>query len=739
MNYTKKLLRYLEKNAGKKIKIKEILGYINQENQKSNQKQFNRKSKGRHGDKKKNQFVSKLELESTLVDLGQLKGLEFSKKGMTVRQPFVFRGTVSLSPRGMAFIKIRGMDAQARDVFISARDARGLLPEDVVLIRLVDKSRDRFEGRVIKVLKRGREKFRLKLLAKPQEGKVIGEVLDTNVALQACVDVSRMPKDSMQRLQIDSIIVASLEEDDVRFKGAYFKSAQFIRFEDQTKLDPEFARILMKYNLEPVYPASIKLPNQNQVNGDRELGGKNNRQDMRHLESITIDGADSKDFDDALSLQDDENDKNLWKLYVHIADVSHYVKRDTDLDKEARTRSTSYYLSGRVVPMLPPVLSENLCSLVAGKDRLAFTAVMLIRKKDGKILRSEFFKSVIKVDHRLTYTTAEEMIQNKPEAKNHPVFALVQELYKLALKQKQMRMKSGRVDLDLPEPWFKTNPKDRDKIESVGFRERLESSILIEECMLSANTAVAEFLRKKKAHVLYRTHDPISQEKRERLNTFMMAFQIPFEFKDAGYTSLNKAYELVENHIGSDSLKRIYFMQLLRSFMQAVYNPEPVGHWGLGFKDYCHFTSPIRRYPDLVVHRALESLLGKGKQAYNKNEIQDLAEHTSEQERRAMDAERDITKLKLIAWIKYKKITSFTGYINGFKSNRVYLELEGIPGEAQVDAIHLDPTGELSNEDPYRVFIKKLGKPARLGDKWELILDRLDPEKMMIFCKPVFE
>jgi len=459
---------------------------------------------------------------------------------------------------------------------------------------------------------------------------------------------------------------------------------------------------------------------------------------VRHLYTVTIDGPDSKDFDDAISLEV-VNDRK-WKLYVHIADVSYYVKAGTPLDDEAANRATSVYLANRVVPMLPPVLSENLCSLVAERNRLAFTAEMDIRPDTGEILHYEIYKSVIRVDRRLTYDTAELELDDKKSD--------LSRIWKLAQVQKAKRLKAGRIDLDMREP--KAKYDDAGRLTEVLYPQRLRSSMLIEECMLSANICTAEFQRKKDALTLYRVHEPMAEAKLESLNHFFKIYGMKIELEDSNPVAVNEALRAVHEFAekgkavqkGSTgklegvSPDRIFQLLLLRSFMQAKYTGEPLVHYGLGFTDYCHFTSPIRRYPDLIVHRALEAILRKKKPVYNRDDIDELGIHTSEMERKAMDAERDIWKLKMLRSIEKSGQREFKGFITGFRPDRVFMELLDFSVEAVVIHTHLTNDFELILPDPFSAFIKKLSRPAFLGEVWKLELDRLDLEEMKLFVKP---
>ncbi|MCB1315751.1 MAG: VacB/RNase II family 3'-5' exoribonuclease, partial [Leptospiraceae bacterium] len=685
-------------------------------------------------------------LDELLLELRELGMIESISRSIQATQPFLARGRISFSPSGLAFVAVRGARPAARDVFIGPRDVNGALPGDDVLVRLRDRTRDRFEGVVVDILERARNEYRMRILSAPDRGMAVGEILDVNARLPACVDVSRISADTRNQIKPDTVVIVHMSGDTVRYRGSFMKAAFFVRFESDTDLDPDFARILMKYKLSLGYPDEIELPPDVEPN-EHNVRDWKKRRDLRDLHTITIDGAESKDFDDALSIETQR--RGIWVLYVHIADVAHYVKQDSALDREARARSTSYYLANRVVPMLPPSLSENLCSLVADRNRLAFTAEMHVSTKDGRILKSDFYRSIIRVDKRLTYEIAESYLDSDElrraagnldkltNVAGEPARILGM-LWHLAFIQKERRVKSGRIDLEIPEPKVKMDQQNR--IQAIEYRKRLRSSVLIEECMLSANTAVAAFLRKKSANALYRVHEPMDPTKLDRLNGFFSMYNVPVTLKDSSYKSLRKAMEVVHGHVGGENLERIFHLILLRSFMQAAYNPDPLGHWGLGFNDYCHFTSPIRRYPDLIVHRALAHLVaGKGKKhPYSRDQVEQLGYHTSEQERKAMDAERDTFRLKVIRYIEEKKLKKFRGFITGMKHDRVFLELEDLPSEAVVEARYLTDDRELLIPDNFSAFIKKLGRPALLGEEWELELDRVDAEEFRIYCRPLW-
>ncbi len=712
---TSQLLKYLEKNQGKEIPRKEIDSLLARK----------QRRKGRL-----RPFLDAPDTDEVLDDLISLGLIQRERNSIRIRKPFLIEAKASLNPAGLIFamprLSVRKKD-RVRDVFIPPAKGAGAFSGDIITVRLVDRRRDRFEGEVLSIVRRARRFHRFRVLNAGRDGMTPGVLLDMPGKFMALLNTKGLPADSRSRIKSDTVLIVELRGRNIRYQNAFFHEVSFVRFEDETEFDLDFDRILLKYNLNPAYE-ELPFPH---IDPDdpKQVPDWKKRKDLRKLYTITIDGADSKDFDDALSLQ--IVSKRKWRLYVHIADVSLYVQKDSPLDKEALARSTSCYLANRVVPMLPPELSENLCSLVANHNRLAVTAEMDIDPATGRIKASRFYRSIIRVDKRYTYEVAEKAIDgsNGPEA--DPILPA---LWQLAQTQKADRMKQGRIDLEIPEPKFKFG--ENDSVIAIETRPRLRSSMLIEECMLSANTAVAAFLKKKKAPTLYRIHSTMDETKLETLNAFFDIYSIDYHLEDTDPSSLQKALEMLREKGGLES--RIFNMLLLRSFMQAQYSPEPVGHWGLGFEDYCHFTSPIRRYPDLVVHRSLVNVIEKKKPAYVDEELDALALHTSEQERHAMEAERDMWKLKLIRFIEESGRTEFHGFLTGFRPDAVYLELEECPVEGIVPAMHLTSEAELVLPDPFSVYIKRLSRPAFLGERWALELDRIDTEALRLYFKPIW-
>jgi ribonuclease R len=372
--------------------------------------------------------------------------------------------------------------------------------------------------------------------------------------------------------------------------------------------------------------------------------------------------------------------------------------------------------------MLPPILSENLCSLVADVNRLAFT-VEMEASKDGEIFNAKFYKSIIKVNKRYTYEMAEsEIIEADPQNWIYQISQFTENLRK-------KRIKTGRVDLNIKEA---TIAFDKDKKASgIEIRERLTSHLLIEELMLSANMKVDEYLRKKNSPTLHRIHEPMDEEKLEMLNQFLQLNGHNISIKNISYPEIMNAVTALE----SSPVAKIFNYLLLRSFMQAYYGGETLGHWGLGFKDYCHFTSPIRRYPDLIVHRVLHATLLGDKLPYDKGNIAIMGVHCSEEERRASDAERDIVKIKSFRYLESTGVTEFKGFIVGIRPSQIFIELADSNLEGVLDKSEFTDEFEVVIKSDFSFYSKKYTKNFFIGDEVSVSLDRIDYEEIKVFLK----
>ena len=421
------------------------------------------------------------------------------------------------------------------------------------------------------------------------------------------------------------------------------------------------------------------------------------RVDLRDLPLVTIDGADAKDFDDAVYC---ERDGENWRLLVAIADVSHYVQPESPLDREARGRGTSVYFPDRVVPMLPEKLSNGLCSLNPHVDRLCVVCEMTVTPR-GEVARSKFYDAVMRSAARLTYAAAAEMLATPhPHGQHAAIKAALSRLQEVYEALAEARRHRGAIDFDLPEA--KIELDERGKVRSVRTIERLVTHKLIEECMIAANVESAKRMRRARIPGLYRVHEAPEETKLEELVLFLQTFG--HKLSSPKRISPKEVNRIIERVAGKPEAELIETV-VLRSMMQARYQPVNLGHFGLALSAYAHFTSPIRRYPDLLVHRAIKWLASKGSPKgyrYSLDEMNRLGEHTSMTERRADDATRDVAERLKCIYLKERVGQIFDGIVASIAPFGLFVRLPEIQADGLVhvtalprDYYHRDPTGTL--------------------------------------------
>ncbi|MBT3854301.1 MAG: ribonuclease R, partial [Thiotrichales bacterium] len=452
---------------------------------------------------------------------------------------------------------------------------------------------------------------------------------------------------------------------------------------------------------------------------------KENRIDITNLELVTIDGEDSRDFDDAVYAIPS---KKGWKLIVAIADVSHYVKEDTELDTESLERGNSVYFPHRVVPMLPEVISNGLCSLNPEVERLCMACEMEIDSV-GSLLEYKFYPAVMLSHARLTYTEVNEMLENK-KSPLRKKYSNVQEnvdfLYGLYQTLRISRQKRGVMDFDRIESQILFD--DKGKIENIIARKRNDAHKLIEECMLMANQAAAKYLQRENEDFLYRVHPKPTSEKVEVTRQFLNAIDLRLE---GGLEPDSSDFaKLLKNAIGRED-ENIIKTVVLRTMKQATYTPKNEGHFGLAFEDYTHFTSPIRRYPDLLVHRAIKrSLLNNHREQSNR--MVEMGAHLSMTERRADDASRDVEQWLKCEYMRDKVGESFSGVISGVAGFGLFVELTDIFVEGLVSVRDLKEDYFIFDDVHHQLKGQRGGRIYRLGDtiKVKVVSVNLDDRKI---------
>lgn len=611
-----------------------------------------------------------------LVEDGKV---ELTKKGKYIKSEKKYEtGVFTSHPKGFGFVTIEGMD---EDIFIPAEQVNGAMHMDTVqLVISPTTGGKRREGTITKILSHGMNE----VVGTYEDNKTFGFVVPDNPKIAKDIFI---PKErSMGAVTGHKVIVAITDygKDGKKPEG---KVTEIIGHINDPGVD--IMSLVKAYNIPVEFSPKIMRQVENVSNevSEADMAG---RLDLRDWQMVTIDGEDAKDLDDAVSLT---KEGDLYRLGVHIADVSNYVQEHSALDVEAEDRGTSVYLVDRVIPMLPHKLSNGICSLNAGENRLALSCIMMIDEK-GKVVDHKIAETVIKVDRRMSYTSVKKILadQDKAERAEYkelvPMFEMMEHVAAILRKK---RMKRGSIDFDFPETKIILDKSGRPV--DIKPYERNVATRMIEDFMLIANETVAQDYFWQEVPFVYRTHENPDEEKIKKLSTFINNF---------GYTL----------HIGSDEVRPKELQKLLskiegteeeplisrltlRSMKQAKYTIECTGHFGLATNYYCHFTSPIRRYPDLQIHRIIKDCL-RGRMNAKKAEhyekiLPEVAKHASEMERRADEAERETDKLKKVQYMKERLGQEFTGVISGVTSWGFYVELPNtIEGLVHVTALEGD-------------------------------------------------
>jgi len=631
--------------------------------------------------------------------------LHKKKKQYTHRPPIRTEATLFINNSGNGMAKTDN----GEDIIIKKEHTNGAHNKDRVIIHIADYRQGIFSGVVGHLISRNREIF-IAIPKKKTKDHIILQLMDVPGEIEVCA-----PDD--KSLDFDKNYFIQLKNKFHGNRQSCIITGSCDKYDESFDLD----RIRLRHTL-PVDWDDVPINVSEALEGLPHKNEEKNRRDLKSLFAVTIDGPYSKDFDDAISL---EVKRNKSILYVHIADVSAFVTPGSQLDQEAFKRATSYYIGNAVIPMLPEEISNELCSLKEKVNRYSMTAEMHFNNK-GEMVLYNFYRSTIKVNHRLTYQEAEDMIEGKKRGKTA---TFVKKVNELSLLLKKQRMTTGRVDLNLQETSIEY---DGQKAVSMKLSERLKSNMLIEECMLSANEAVARTLRLNSVPSLYRVHEDMEDEKVTSLTKFLKTLGIKFRASDNNGLAIQK----ILNSIRDTETENLVNMVVLRSMMQANYGPEPLGHFGLGFTDYTHFTSPIRRYPDLVVHRCLKALIDSVEAPYNNDKLVYLGDHSSEMERLAQKAERDMLKLKSCRLMEDKVGQKFEAVISGVSKYGFYVTLTDMPVEGMVPMRVLTDDFYMIQEDDYTLVGKRFSKRFRIGDHLDVTLTSVEIELMRIDFEP---
>lgn len=606
------------------------------------------------------------ELNRILNELLAEGKLSLTKKGKFVKAKHTDKeliGTFISHPKGFGFVEV---DGREEDLYVPENYVNGAFHKDTVKVSLLSgKSGRRQEAQVIEILARGMKQI---VGIFDKSNKNYGFVIPDNTKISEDVFV---PSERSKGAVSGHKVVCEITDYGKNNRKPEGKITEILGHVNDPGVD--IMSIVKGYELPVEFSEKIMRQAENVSNevSEADMAG---RRDLRDVQMVTIDGEDAKDLDDAVSLT---KEGEQYLLGVHIADVTNYVQENSALDWEARERGTSVYLVDRVIPMLPHKLSNGICSLNAGENRLALSCLMTIDKK-GEVVSHEIVESVIRVDRRMSYTSVKKILEDKDEAEIKtyeelvPMFELMKELAGI-LRDK--RKKRGSIDFDFPESKIILD-KQGHPIEIKPY-ERNVATKIIEDFMLIANETVAEHFHWMELPFVYRTHDNPDPEKIDKLGTFIRNFgySIKSRQEEIHPKELQKLLAKIEDTPEEALISRL----TLRSMKQAKYTIDCTGHFGLACQYYCHFTSPIRRYPDLQIHRIIkEQIRGRlnEKRIDHYNEIlPEVAKHSSEMERRADEAERETDKLKKVEYMEGHIGEIFEGVISSITAWGVYVEL----------------------------------------------------------------
>ncbi|WP_440997365.1 ribonuclease R [Arhodomonas sp. SL1] len=632
------------------------------------------------------------------------------------------RGRVRSGPEGWGVLR---PDLPGDTVFLSPREMRNLLHGDRAVVRITGVDRQgRPEGEVVEVLERANRS----IAGRYFEESGVGFLVPDNKRLHQDVII---PPDNRGDAQDGDLVVVEVLSQPSKRRQPIGRVTEVVG-----RHIPEGSEIDVAARVHGIPVEWPKEVEQEAVAFGEEVpeAAKQGRKDLRKLPLVTIDGPDARDFDDAVYCEPTENG---WKLLVAIADVAHYVTPGSPLDTEGAERGNSVYFPRSVVPMLPEELSNGLCSLNPKVDRLCMVCEMQINR-EGKVRRSRFYDAVMRSHARLTYDEVKAIhIDRDPEVRRRyrGILKYIDHLFSLYRVLRKDRDRRGAIDFETTETEIEFDSDGQ--IAAIHPTERHDAHKLIEECMVRANVAAARFLERKRVPALYRVHEPPAEERLDNLRQFLAQVGLRLE---GGDSPEPKHYAALMQRVRSRPDRHLIETVLLRSMMAAEYRPDNAGHFGLALDAYTHFTSPIRRYPDLVVHRAIKHVINGGKPAdfgYSNDYLVTLGEHCSMTDRRAEEASRDAEMTLKCRYMAERVGQEFNGVISGVTSFGLFVELEGIYVDGLIhitnlesDFFHFDPVG-------HRLTGERTGKEYRLTDRIRVLVARVDIDERKIDFQPV--
>ena len=646
-----------------------------------------------------------------LQDLKAQDRIEEIERGkfIMVPQSHYHEGIVEVTSRGNAYVVCEDLE---HDIYIPSRNLNHALNHDVVKVYVYKRKKNKKqEGDIVEIIERAKTDF----VGVLQKNKTFGFVVPDDHKMYADIFISSKELDAAED---GDKVLAQITDWPQNSKNPFGKVIQVLGKPGDH--DTEIHSILLEYGLPYTFPEHVetyasKIP----IEITKEEISK--RRDMRHDLTFTIDPKDAKDFDDALSFKIMENGN--YEIGIHIADVSHYVQEDTVLEEEAYQRATSVYLVDRVVPMLPEILSNNVCSLRPNEEKLTFSVVFEMDHK-GHVMNSWFGRTVIYSDKRFAYEDAQEIIEGNDKGVDQPIKEAILTLDTLAKKIRKRRMSDGAISFDKTEVRF--NLDEQANPIGVYVKESKDANKLIEEFMLLANKKVAEFIGKKKKTFVYRVHDEPNIDKLALLQGIITKFgyQINTNTRESTSESLNKLLADIHGKAESNMIETL----TIRSMSKANYTTDNIGHYGLAFDYYTHFTSPIRRYPDVMAHRLLQYYLDGG-QSVKAEKYEEKCKHSSEREYMASKAERDSIKYMQIKYMQDHDDQEFEGVISGVTEWGIYVEIIENKCEGMVRIKDITSDYFIFDEKQYALVGQADKRIYQLGDQVTVTVKNTDLER----------
>ena len=654
------------------------------------------------------------ELKAVLNSLLAEGRIAISKRGKYTKQDVKpITGTFISHQKGFGFVEVEGVE---EDYFIPAEYTGGAFHQDIVEIALLKKpDGKRQEAKVIRIVEHGIRE----VVGTFQKNKAFGFVIPDNQKLAQDIFVS---KERSKGAVDGHKVVVEITDYGKPGKKPEGKVIEILGHINDPGVD--IMSIVKAFDLPVFFPEKV-LNQAERVAQDVSEADMEGRVDLRNVQMVTIDGEDAKDLDDAVSLTVEDG---MYKLGVHIADVTNYVQEHSALDREALKRGTSVYLVDRVIPMLPHALSNGICSLNEGVDRLALSCLMTINDR-GEVVDHKLCESVIHSNRRMTYTSVKKILEDKDSeeiAKYEELVPMFEQMGELAAILRKKRHKRGSIDFDFPETKVILD-KNGHPVEIKPY-ERNTATKLIEEFMLIANETVAEHFFWQETPFVYRTHETPDAEKIEKLVTFIRNFGLNLKAGHKEDIHPKEIQKLLDTISGTDAEAMISRLTL-RSMKQAKYSTESTGHFGLACKYYCHFTSPIRRYPDLQIHRIIKEeyrgRLNEDRVTHYRSILDQVANQSSTTERRAEEAERETIKMKKAEFMEEKIGETFEGVVSGITGWGIYVELPNTV-EGLVHYTRMPGDRFFFNEATYEMIGEMTGRKYCLGQTVQVVVVDVD-------------